>query len=86
MTYLTAAAVYARVSDFDGALSTGARRAPWRSTCNESIDSTGPHIRRLQELTRAGYCADAEEIIEQDGFQHVLAGESAIRRVSRCSR
>ena len=74
VTYLTAAAVYARVSDLDGALSLLLEARAVAQYLQREHRLAHIDIRRVEELTRAGYCADAEEIIEQDGFQRALAG------------
>lgn len=72
VTYLTAAALYARAHDLDSALSLlmEARAVAlylqrWQRLAN--ID-----IRRVEELTRAGYVDDAREITQQEGFRHAL--------------
>jgi ATP/maltotriose-dependent transcriptional regulator MalT len=74
VTYLTAAAVYARVEDLDNALSLLLEARAVAQYLQREHRLANIDIRRVEELTRAGYCADAEEIIEQDGFQRALAG------------
>lgn len=73
VAYPTAAALYARAGDLDSALSllmearTVARYLQ-RERRLEYIE-----IRRVEELTRAGYYADAAEVIRQEGFQRALS-------------
>jgi LuxR family maltose regulon positive regulatory protein len=75
VTYLTAAAVYARVAGLDDALSLLLEARAVAQYLQREHRLANIDIRRVEELTRAGYCADAEEIIEQDGFQRVLTGQ-----------
>ena len=75
VAYLTAAAVYARVDDLHNALSLLLEARAVAQYLQREHRLAHIDIRRVEELTRAGYCADAEEIIEQDGFQRALAGK-----------
>ncbi len=75
VTYLTAAAVYARVAGLDDALSLLLEARAVAQYLQREHRLANIDIRRVEELTRAGYCTDAEEIIEQDGFQRALAGQ-----------
>ena len=75
VTYLTAAAVYARVAGLDEALSLLLEARAVAQYLQREHRLANIDIRRVEELTRAGYCADAEEIIQQDGFQRALAGQ-----------
>src|SRR6185437_4947995 len=75
VTYLTAAAVYARVAGLDDALSLLLEARAVSQYLQREHRLANIDIRRVEELTRAGYCTDAEEIIEQDGFQRALAGQ-----------
>jgi LuxR family transcriptional regulator, maltose regulon positive regulatory protein len=74
VTYLTAAAVYARLEDLDNALSLLLEARAVALYLRREHRLANIDIRRVEELTRGGYCVDAEEIIEQDGFQRALAG------------
>jgi LuxR family maltose regulon positive regulatory protein len=74
VTYLTAAAVYARVGELDNALSLLLEARAVAQYLQREHRLAHIDIRRVEELTRAGYCADAKEIIEQDGFQRALVG------------
>ena len=75
VTYLTAASVYARVAGLDDALSLLLEARAVAQYLQREHRLANIDIRRVEELTRAGYCADAGEIIEQDGFQRVLTGQ-----------
>jgi ATP/maltotriose-dependent transcriptional regulator MalT len=75
VTYLTAAAVYARVAGLDDALSLLLEARAVAQYLQREHRLANIDIRRVEELTRAGYCADAKEVIEQDGFQRVLMGQ-----------
>ena len=75
VTYLTAAAVYARVAGLDEALSLLLEARAVAQYLQREHRLANIDIRRVEELTRAGYCSDAEEIIQQDGFQRALAGQ-----------
>jgi ATP/maltotriose-dependent transcriptional regulator MalT len=75
VTYLTAAAVYARVAGLDEALSLLLEARAVAQYLQREHRLANIDIRRVEELTRAGYCSDAEEIIEQHGFQRILIGE-----------
>jgi len=75
ITYLTAAAVYARVAGLDDALSLLLEARAVAQYLQREHRLANIDIRRVEELTRAGYCADAGEIIEQDGFQRILIGQ-----------
>jgi LuxR family transcriptional regulator, maltose regulon positive regulatory protein len=75
VTYLTAAAVYARVAGLDDALSLLLEARAVAQYLQREHRLANIDIRRVEELTRAGYCTDAEEIIGQDGFQRILTGQ-----------
>ena len=75
VTYLTAAAVYARVAGLDEALSLLLEARAVAQYLQREHRLANIDIRRVEELTRAGYCSDAEEIIQRDGFQRALAGQ-----------
>jgi LuxR family maltose regulon positive regulatory protein len=75
ITYLTAASVYARAASLDDALSLLLEARAVAQYLQREHRLANIDIRRVEELTRAGYYADAKEIIEQDGFQRALAGQ-----------
>ena len=72
VTYLTAAALYARAQDLDSALSLLMEARAVAQYLHREHRLANIDIRRVEELTRAGYCADAKEIIQQEGFQRAL--------------
>jgi LuxR family maltose regulon positive regulatory protein len=67
--------VYARVAGLDEALSLLLEARAVAQYLQREHRLANIDIRRVEELTRAGYCSDAEEIIRQDGFQRALAGQ-----------
>ncbi|HEY2591952.1 MAG TPA: hypothetical protein VGI35_10205, partial [Steroidobacteraceae bacterium] len=75
VTYLTAAAVYARIAGLDAALSLLLEGRAVAQYLQRDHRLANIDIRRVEELTRAGYCGDAKEIIEQEGFRRALLGQ-----------
>jgi LuxR family maltose regulon positive regulatory protein len=71
--YLTAATLYARRGDLDGALSLLMEGRAFARFMHRDRRLAYIEIKRVEELTRAGYLDDAGEIIAQGSFQKALA-------------
>jgi len=72
VAYLTGAALYARAGDLNSALSLLMEARTVARYLQREHRLAHIEIRRVEELTRAGYYADAAEVIQQEGFQRAL--------------
>jgi LuxR family maltose regulon positive regulatory protein len=72
VAYVTGAALYARAEDLNSALSLLMEARTVARYLQREHRLAHIEIRRVEELTRAGYYADAAEVIQQEGFQRAL--------------
>lgn len=75
--YPIAAAVYARAGNVDAALSVLTEACSVAHYLQRDRDITILNIERVEELTRAGRYAQAQEIVSQDSFQAALGAREA---------
>lgn len=81
VAYLTGAALYARAGDLNSALSLLMEARTVARYLQREHRLAHIEIRRVEELTRAGYYADAAEVIQQEGFQRALSARSDLASI-----